>query len=112
MGTRRRFPAAFYEQSAFESMLVEMKKAIGIARGWAVVAGLVVAGCAPKTATPARPPSPAATAPVATRPAASNPSQPATARAALGTITEQGIRAHMEFLASDALNGRGSGTRD
>ena len=27
-------------------------------------------------------------------------------------ITEAAIRAHMEFLASDALNGRGSGTRD
>jgi hypothetical protein len=27
-------------------------------------------------------------------------------------ITEQTIRAHMEFLAGDALNGRGSGTRD
>ena len=27
-------------------------------------------------------------------------------------ITEQAVRAHMEFLASDALNGRGSGTRD
>ncbi len=29
-----------------------------------------------------------------------------------GLITESSIRAHMEFLASDALNGRGSGTRD
>jgi aminopeptidase YwaD len=27
-------------------------------------------------------------------------------------ITESSIRAHMEFLASDAMNGRGSGTRD
>jgi hypothetical protein len=27
-------------------------------------------------------------------------------------ITEASIRAHMDFLASDALNGRGSGTRD
>jgi hypothetical protein len=27
-------------------------------------------------------------------------------------ISEQSVRAHMEFLASDALNGRGSGTRD
>jgi hypothetical protein len=27
-------------------------------------------------------------------------------------ITERTIRAHMEFLAGDALNGRGSGTRD
>lgn len=34
--------------------------------------------------------------------------QPGTAAA----ITEASIRGHMEFLASDALNGRGSGTRD
>jgi aminopeptidase YwaD len=27
-------------------------------------------------------------------------------------ITETSVRAHLEFLASDALNGRGSGTRD
>src|SRR5512134_2998061 len=27
-------------------------------------------------------------------------------------ITEVSIRSHMQFLASDALNGRGSGTRD
>jgi hypothetical protein len=27
-------------------------------------------------------------------------------------ITEPSVRSHMEFLASDALNGRGSGTRD
>jgi hypothetical protein len=27
-------------------------------------------------------------------------------------ISEQSVRAHMEFLAGDALNGRGSGTRD
>lgn len=31
---------------------------------------------------------------------------------AAGPITEASIRAHMEFLASDAMNGRGSGTRD
>lgn len=36
------------------------------------------------------------------------PAQPGTAAA----ITEGSIRGHMEFLASDALNGRGSGTRD
>lgn len=29
-----------------------------------------------------------------------------------GQITERSVRAHLEFLASDALNGRGSGTRD
>jgi len=28
------------------------------------------------------------------------------------TITEASVRSHMEFLASDALNGRGSGTRE
>ena len=28
------------------------------------------------------------------------------------TITEAGVRSEMDFLASDALNGRGSGTRD
>ena len=27
-------------------------------------------------------------------------------------ITETSVRSHMEFLASDAMNGRGSGTRD
>ena len=27
-------------------------------------------------------------------------------------ITETSVRSHMDFLASDALNGRGSGTRD
>lgn len=29
-----------------------------------------------------------------------------------GVISEASVRAHMEFLAGDALNGRGSGTRD
>jgi hypothetical protein len=35
-------------------------------------------------------------------------------RPAAGTevVTEASVRGHMEFLASDALNGRGSGTRD
>ena len=32
--------------------------------------------------------------------------------AAAGPLTEASVRAHMEFLAGDALNGRGSGTRD
>jgi len=40
--------------------------------------------------------------------AAPAPAQPGTAAA----ITEGSIRGHMEFLAGDALNGRGSGTRD
>lgn len=30
----------------------------------------------------------------------------------LGAITEASVRGHLEFLAGDALNGRGSGTRD
>jgi hypothetical protein len=29
-----------------------------------------------------------------------------------GRVTEESVRAHMEFLAGDAMNGRGSGTRD
>ncbi|MDQ3169849.1 MAG: M20/M25/M40 family metallo-hydrolase [Acidobacteriota bacterium] len=37
---------------------------------------------------------------------AQQPAQP------LGAITEASVRGHMEFLASDAMNGRGSGTRD
>ena len=32
--------------------------------------------------------------------------------AARGVISEASVRGHMEFIASDALNGRGSGTRD
>ena len=34
------------------------------------------------------------------------------ARPANSAVTEASVRAHLEFLASDALNGRGSGTRD
>jgi hypothetical protein len=34
------------------------------------------------------------------------------ARAGSSGVTEASVRAHLEFLASDALNGRGSGTRD
>jgi hypothetical protein len=32
--------------------------------------------------------------------------------ASAADVAEASVRAHMEFLASDALNGRGSGTRD
>ena len=35
-----------------------------------------------------------------------------TASRSASHITEASVRAHMEFLAGDALNGRGSGTRD
>ncbi len=62
-----------------------------------------------------------ATVPPATGPSASgassarvppaSPARPAVGNNA-GSITEASIRAHMDFLASDALNGRGSGTRD
>lgn len=38
-------------------------------------------------------------------------SRPATNRSGAG-ISEASVRSHMEFFASDALNGRGSGTRD
>ena len=34
------------------------------------------------------------------------------ARGASVPVSEASVRAHMEFLASDAMNGRGSGTRD
>ena len=40
--------------------------------------------------------------------AAQEQAQPGTAPA----ITEASVRGHMAFLASDAMNGRGSGTRD
>jgi Peptidase family M28 len=40
------------------------------------------------------------------------PQLPATNRSAASSIQESSIRAHLEFLASDAMNGRGSGTRD
>ena len=36
----------------------------------------------------------------------------ASAQSPTALINERSVRAHMEFLASDALNGRGSGTRD
>jgi hypothetical protein len=36
----------------------------------------------------------------------------AAAESGRDAITETSVRAHLEFLASDALNGRGSGTRD
>jgi hypothetical protein len=91
-------------------MLIEMKKRVGAGRASAIAIILLGFtggyGCASKTASPASPP---ATAQVPTPPAAS---PQAAARAATSTITEQSIRAHLEFLASDAMNGRGSGTRD
>ncbi len=54
---------------------------------------IAVAGCAPRSAS-------VAGVPAAVTTSASSP------------IGEDSVRAHMEFLASDAMNGRGSGTRD
>ena len=97
-----------------------MKKVAGGRPLWATAAavlGLIAAGgCAPKTAPAAgsQGASPSS-APAAIRPA-SEPtpagSAPKTVSATTIPITEETIRAHLEFLASDALNGRGSGTRD
>lgn len=56
-----------------------------------VLASVTLSGQAPQAPAPAGP-----------------PAQPGTAAA----ITEASVRAHMEFLAGDAMNGRGSGTRD
>jgi hypothetical protein len=43
---------------------------------------------------------------------ASSPAPVLRADADRGAISETSVRAHLEFLASDAMNGRGSGTRD
>jgi aminopeptidase YwaD len=51
----------------------------------------LVIGCAPRT---------------------SGLASPAASRSPSAAVGETSVRAHMEFLASDALNGRGSGTRD
>jgi len=69
-----------------------------------VVAIVTVAGCASKN--------PPATGVPATAPMRAVATAPPVQPAAAPVITEQSIRAHLEFLASDALNGRGSGTRD
>ena len=45
-------------------------------------------------------------------PGASTPSRTSSANADADLITETSVRSHLTFLASDALNGRGSGTRD
>ena len=76
-------------------------------------AAVIFTACGPK-AKPQQPPPPA---PVAVAPASSGqqPPRPSVAPAAANAapaVTEATIRAHLEFLASDALNGRGSGTRD
>ena len=101
-------------------MLVEMRQLIAAGRACAIAAiaaGLLSSGgCAAKTAS-APPSTPAAPAPATATPPPYPVVTPVAERpvalpASAGTITEQSIRAHLEFLASDALNGRGSGTRD
>lgn len=77
------------------------------------IAAVAAAACAaPMSGAPAA--SPAAATPVtaAASPQASAAPPVSEPDPAAATITETTIRAHMEFLASDALNGRGSGTRD
>jgi hypothetical protein len=73
-------------------------------------------GCASHSPTASATPAPAGhESAVALPVAASAPASPAgsAARVALAdTITEASVRGHMDFLASDALSGRGSGTRD
>ena len=78
----------------------------------AIALMFVAAGCTPKqpiTMASVPPPPPEEMVRAASQTTA--PPQ-AAAGALAATITERTIRAHMEFLASDALNGRGSGTRD
>ena len=73
---------------------------------------LVSIGCATMAdpAGPAAAPEPAAAPRAPARPAmAAVPRVPASTAV---DITEASVRGHLEFLASDALNGRGSGTRD
>jgi hypothetical protein len=100
-------------------MLVEMHQLAGVRRAFAIATILAAAvgwsACAARTASGTTAPG-AASSPAATRPTAApvppQPAPPPAAPAAAPTITEASIRAHLEFLASDALNGRGSGTRD
>jgi hypothetical protein len=79
-----------------------------IVAGVAIVSGCASANPPAKKQPPSAAPSTAAAPPHPAAPAAV-PTQPA---AAAAIITDRSIRAHLEFLASDALNGRGSGTRD
>lgn len=83
--------------------------AIGLAGGLAALAGCATAGAAVSPGS--APASAQSTArPIAALPPPSVAGTPKLTSEAL--ITEASIRSHMEFLASDALNGRGSGTRD
>ena len=101
-------------------MLVEMRQLIGAGRAGAtaaIAAGLITSGACAAKATSSPPSTPAAAAPSTVTPPPYPVVTPVAERpvpppASVPTITEQSIRAHLEFLASDALNGRGSGTRD
>ena len=74
------------------------------------------AGCSMTSTTVSQPGATSATTAVSRPPAPPPPATAATpapaAASGANPIAETAIRAHMEFLASDALNGRGSGTRD
>lgn len=78
-------------------------KAHAIASAVLVLSVSVVAapGCAWRRPPAAGPGTPTAASSTRTAPAAGT-----------AAISEASVRAHMEFLAGDALNGRGSGTRD
>ncbi len=80
--------------------------------------GLVVAwvtACAepppPRAAEPFPPPTAPSVTPQPGAPASAPPSVDAPLQAAMSTIRPEAIRAHMAFLADDALEGRGVGTR-
>ena len=69
---------------------------------------VLTAGCA-ATAAP-RGPAPVGAPPPPSRSIAPGPDSPPAVDAS--SIAEASVRSHMTFLAADALNGRGSGTRD
>jgi aminopeptidase YwaD len=81
---------------------------------FASVAIASAAGCSMTSTTVSQPGATSATTAVSRPPAPPTPAAAPASAAASGAnpIAETAIRAHMEFLASDALNGRGSGTRD
>jgi hypothetical protein len=87
-----------------------------LASVFASVAIASAAGCSMTSTTVSQPGATSATTTVSRPPASSAPPAAALPAAAAASganpIGETAIRAHMEFLASDALNGRGSGTRD
>jgi peptidase M28-like protein len=74
-----------------------------------ILAALVaVTGCVSSAAP--RGPAPVGAPPAPTRTVAAAPAPPSAVDGSV--IAEASVRSHMTFLAGDALNGRGSGTRD